>query len=140
MGRSREEPKFDSVLYQTEGASCYLSAMTLIYKLLPASLWREAEAAGVFAGAGIDLADGYIHFSTRAQVEETAARYFAGVADLLLVAVEAEPLGDALKWEASRGGDLFPHLYGTLPVARVAKVSAPPMRADGGHDFAGLLE
>ncbi|HEY8064709.1 MAG TPA: DUF952 domain-containing protein [Methylosinus sp.] len=114
--------------------------MTLIYKLLPASLWREAEAAGVFAGAGIDLADGYIHFSTRAQVEETAARYFNGVADLLLVAVEAEPLGDALKWEPSRGGDLFPHLYGALPVARVAKVAAPPMGADGGHDFAGLLE
>lgn len=120
--------------------ACYLSAMTLIYKLLPASLWREAEAAGVFAGAGIDLADGYIHFSTRAQVEETAARYFNGVADLLLVAVEAEPLGDALKWEPSRGGDLFPHLYGTLPVARVAKVAALPMRADGGHDFAGLIE
>jgi len=114
--------------------------MTLIYKLLPASLWREAEAAGVFAGAGIDLADGYIHFSTRAQVEETAARYFAGVADLTLVAVEAEPLGAALKWEASRGGDLFPHLYGTLPVDRVAKVAAVPLRDDGGHDFAGLIE
>ncbi|MBG0808873.1 DUF952 domain-containing protein [Methylosinus sp. H3A] len=114
--------------------------MTLIYKLLPALLWREAEAAGVFAGAGIDLADGYIHFSTRAQVEETAARYFANVADLLLVAVEAEPLGDALKWEPSRGGDLFPHLYGTLPVASVASVAPLPLRDDGGHDFAGLLE
>jgi len=114
--------------------------MTHIYKLLPASLWREAEAAGVFAGAGIDLSDGYIHFSTRAQVEETAARYFAGVPDLLLVAVEAERLGAALKWEPSRGGDLFPHLYGTLPVDLVARVAALPLRADGGHDFSGLLE
>lgn len=114
--------------------------MSFIYKIVPRDVWREAEAKGVFEGAGIDLADGFIHFSSRAQVEETAARHFAGVADLLLVAVEAERLGEALKWEPSRGGDLFPHLYGTLPVAGVAKVTALPMRADGGHDFAGRLE
>lgn len=113
--------------------------MSLIYKLLPAPLWREAEAAGFFAGAGVDLADGYIHFSTRAQVEETAARYFSGVAGLLLVAVEAEGLGAALKWEPSRGGDLFPHLYGTLPTTSAARVDPLPLRADGGHDFSGLL-
>lgn len=113
--------------------------MTLIYKILPASLWREAEAAGVFAGAGIDLADGYIHFSSRAQVEETAARHFAGVSDLTLVAVAAERLGAALRWEPSRGGDLFPHLYGTLPVALAERVAPLPTRADGGHDFSGLL-
>ncbi|ATQ68061.1 MULTISPECIES: DUF952 domain-containing protein [Methylosinus] len=113
--------------------------MTLIYKLLPESLWREAQAAGVFSGAGVDLADGFIHFSTRAQVEETAARYFRGVADLLLVAVEAERLGAALRYEPSRGGDLFPHLYGPLALDAVAGVDAPPLRADGSHDFSGLL-
>jgi uncharacterized protein (DUF952 family) len=113
--------------------------MTLIYKLLPESLWKEAQAAGVFAGAGVDLADGFIHFSTAAQVEETAARYFHGVADLLLVAVEAERLGAALRWEPSRGGDLFPHLHGPLALDHVARVDPLPPRADGGHEFAGLL-
>jgi uncharacterized protein (DUF952 family) len=113
--------------------------MTLIYKLLPESAWRAAQAAGVFAGAGVDLADGFIHFSTRAQVEETAARYFLGVSDLLLVAVEAERLGPALRYEPSRGGDLFPHLYGPLALDAVARVDPLPLRADGSHDFAGLL-
>jgi uncharacterized protein (DUF952 family) len=113
--------------------------MTLIYKLLPESLWRDAQAAGVFAGAGVDLADGFIHFSTRAQVEETAARYFAGARDLLLVAVAPERLGAALRWEPSRGGDLFPHLYGPLALDQVTRVDLLPLRADGGHDFSGLL-
>lgn len=113
--------------------------MTLIYKIVPRDLWREAEAKGVFEGAGVDLADGYIHFSTRAQVEETAARHFADVADLLLVAVRSERLGEALKLEPSRGGDLFPHLYGTLSLDLVERVDALPLRSDGRHDFSGLL-
>ncbi len=113
--------------------------MTLIYKIVSAPEWRTAKAASVFRGAAVDLADGYIHFSTAAQVEETAAKHFAGRDDLLFVAVDAEKLGDALKWEVSRGGDLFPHFYGALPLATVMRVDPLPLGADGRHDFAELL-
>ena len=75
-----------------------------IYKICDSALWREAERAGVFAGAPVDHADGFIHFSTAAQVAETAARHFAGRGDLLLVAVDAAALGPALRYEPSRGG------------------------------------
>jgi uncharacterized protein (DUF952 family) len=106
-----------------------------IYKICPASLWQEAERAGRFAGAPPDHKDGFIHFSTAAQAAETAAKHFAGAADLVLVAVDAALLGGALKWEPSRGGDLFPHLYGTLPLSAV--LWAVPLRlgADGSHVF-----
>jgi uncharacterized protein (DUF952 family) len=110
--------------------------MSLIYKIAPRPLWDAAEAAGVFAGAPVDVADGYIHFSTRAQAEETAAKHFAGQADLLLVAVEADRLGDALRWEPSRGGALFPHLYAPLPMAAVVRVRPLPLGPDGVHAFA----
>jgi uncharacterized protein (DUF952 family) len=113
--------------------------MTLIYKLVPKALWRAAEAVAEFAGAPLDLADGYIHFSTGAQVRETAAKHFAGARDLLLVSVDAKRLGDSLKWEPSRGGDLFPHLYGKLRLGHVLRVDALPLRDDGTHDFAGLV-
>lgn len=93
--------------------------MTLIYKICPVSLWREAEDVGIFRGAAIDHEDGYIHFSTATQVQETAAKHFRGQDDLLLVAVEAEALGDLLRYEPSRGGDLFPHLYGPLDLTAV---------------------
>ena len=95
----------------------------LIFKICPESLWGEAESAGVFHGAPVDLQDGFIHFSTAAQVPATAARHFRGVKDLLLVAVESDALGDALKWEPSRGGDLFPHLYGSLPTKLALSVT-----------------
>jgi uncharacterized protein (DUF952 family) len=113
--------------------------VTLIYKIVPKALWRAAEAVAGFDGAPVDLADGYIHFSTGAQVRETAAKHFAGARDLLLVTVDAKRLGDALKWEPSRGGDLFPHLYGKLRLGDVLRVDALPLRDDGTHDFAGLL-
>ncbi|MBE7244478.1 MAG: DUF952 domain-containing protein [Actinomycetospora chiangmaiensis] len=114
--------------------------MALIYKICPRALWREAEAAGRFEGAPIDRQDGFIHFSTAAQVAETAARHFAGQDDLLLVAVDAEALGDALRFEPSRGGDLFPHLYGMLPFDAVTSVDALPLGAHGRHVFpAGIL-
>jgi uncharacterized protein (DUF952 family) len=109
--------------------------MTLIFKILGEDEWRLAETAGVFEGSAVDHADGYIHFSTFEQAPETAAKYFTGRRDLLLVAVEAEPLGEALKWEASRGGALFPHLYASLPVAKVHWVRALPLGADGKHVF-----
>ena len=115
-----------------------LDTMPVIYKICPASLWREAETDGLFRGAPVDLADGYIHFSTAAQARETAARHFAGQADLVLVAVSVAALGPALKWEPSRGGDLFPHLYGPLPVSAAASVVPLPLGANGGHVFPPL--
>jgi uncharacterized protein (DUF952 family) len=90
-----------------------------IYKICERALWDAAEHAGLFRGAGIDAQDGFIHFSTAAQVGETAAKHFAQKSDLMLVAVDGDALGAALKWERSRGGDLFPHLYAALPLAAV---------------------
>lgn len=111
----------------------------LVFKIAPAALWRAAEAAGQFRGAPVDEADGYIHFSTAAQARETAARHFAGQRDLLLVAVEVAALGPDLRWEPSRGGALFPHLYGPLPLAAVRWCVPLPLGADGLHLFpAGL--
>ncbi len=111
----------------------------LILKIVPRGLWLEAEEIGTFAGAPVDLADGFIHFSTFAQAEETAARHFAGQHDLLLVAVEAERLGEALRWEVSRGGAPFPHLYAPLALADVAWAKPLPVGRDGRHDFSGLI-
>lgn len=106
-----------------------------IYKIVPAALWRAAREAGVFTGAPVDLADGYIHLSTAAQVRETARRHFAGQDDLLLVAVDPAALGPALAYEPSRGGDLFPHLYGPLPLSAVVAAVPLPLGTDGGHAF-----
>jgi uncharacterized protein (DUF952 family) len=111
--------------------------MTLIYKICPRPLWQEAERDGVFRGAPVDHADGYIHFSTAEQVRETAAKHFAGQTDLLLLAVDAAALGPALKWEPSRDGALFPHLYGTLALDAVRWVEELPLGRDG-HVFPGL--
>ncbi len=107
----------------------------LIYKILTAAEWRAAENAGEFRGAGIDLSDGYIHFSTAGQAAETAAKHFAGRGDLVLVAVDAETLGAAIKWEPSRGGQLFPHLYGALRVADALSAKPLPLGPDGTHVF-----
>ena len=109
----------------------------LIYKIVAADVWAAAKNEGVFAGAPVDLADGFIHFSDAAQVRETAARHFAGQAGLLLVAFEAAALSP-LKWEASRGGALFPHLYGPLPVEAVLAVHDLPLGAGGLHVFPPL--
>lgn len=110
---------------------------TTIYKISPRELWQAAVQAGVFAGAPVDLGDGFIHFSTAEQVAETAARHFAGQADLVLVAVDAAALGPALRYEASRGGALFPHLYGTLPLSAVRWVKPLPLGPQG-HQFPEL--
>jgi uncharacterized protein (DUF952 family) len=112
--------------------------MATIYKLCQAALWHEAEQSGVFAGSAVDRADGYIHFSTAAQVAETAALYFRGESDLVLVAVDGARLGPALRYEASRGGALFPHLHSTLPLSAVLWVRPLPVGADGTHDFPDL--
>jgi uncharacterized protein (DUF952 family) len=112
---------------------------TIIYKICESVLWHEAERAGVFHGASVDARDGFIHFSTADQARETAAKHFAGASDLTLVAVDADTLGDALKWEISRGGDLFPHLYGTLPLAAVLWAKPLPLGSDRRHVFPELI-
>jgi uncharacterized protein (DUF952 family) len=106
-----------------------------IYKICDRTQWQEAERLGVFRGAPVDAQDGFIHFSTAEQAMETAAKHFAGAADLVLVAVEARHLGPALKWEVSRGGALFPHLYGPLPLDAVIWTTPLPLGDDGRHIF-----
>ena len=105
--------------------------MSLIYKILPKADWNAAHEAGRFEGSAVDRQDGFIHFSTGAQAQETARRHFAGQADLVVLEVEADDLGEALRWEASRGGDLFPHLYGPLDVRHVRYVTEAPLGEDG---------
>ena len=105
--------------------------MTLIYKILPRSEWEIARAEGRFQGSAVDLADGYIHFSTAAQAQETAVRQVTGKVGLLVLEVDGDALGAALRWEPSRGGDLFPHLYGDLQVEAVLRVLPAPLDADG---------
>lgn len=107
--------------------------MTTIYKIVPRSLWAETEKSAVFEGAPIDHADGFIHFSTAEQLAQTAALHFAGQDDLLLVAVDGDHLGEALKFESSRGGDLFPHLYGKLTLDDVMWVRPMPLDPAGDH-------
>lgn len=108
--------------------------MTIIYKIFRAGEWRQAQASGVFSGSADDLRDGFIHFSTKEQLEGTAARHFAGEGDLVLAAVDANALGEALRWEPSRNGQLFPHLYGPLPLAAVAR-AWPLSFVDNVHQF-----
>jgi uncharacterized protein (DUF952 family) len=108
--------------------------MTKVYKILSRAEWAEAEAAGVFNGGAVDLKDGYIHLSTAAQAGETARLHFKGQADLVLVALDAEQLGAAIKWEPSRGGQLFPHLYGALNPADALAVRDLPLNAEGWPD------
>lgn len=111
----------------------------MIYKICARQAWEQAQREGVYHGAPVDLADGFMHFSSAGQVSETAAKHFAGQDDLVLLAVDAETLGEHLVWEVSRGGALFPHLYRPLAVSEVIRAGALAMKSDGTHDFAGLL-
>ena len=108
---------------------------TTIYRLLSVRAWEAAQATGSFLGTEHDLRDGFIHFSTAEQVAETAARHYAGQHQLVLLGVDVAPLGAALRWEPSRGGALFPHLYGPLSVTAVKRVEALSVAADGRHVF-----
>jgi uncharacterized protein (DUF952 family) len=101
------------------------------YKVLTAPQMVELETEGTFAGAPVDLADGYIHMSTAAQLAETVDKHFAGQTDLRVVAVDLEALGEAVKWEASRGGQLFPHLYAPLPLSAAIAYGPLDRNADG---------
>jgi uncharacterized protein (DUF952 family) len=109
-----------------------------IYKICPASAWREAERRGVFRGSADDLRDGFIHFSTGPQVAETAKKHFFGQTGLFLIAVDADALGDALRWEPSRNEELFPHLYGELDLGAVTAILDLRARSDGTHDIPEL--
>jgi len=110
----------------------------IIYKICAKQDWQAAEQAGVYTGAAIDHRDGFIHFSAAHQVAETLARHFAGQKDLLLIAVKAAALGGPLRWEPSRGGDLFPHLYGSLALDAVVWTRPLPLQPDGSHRLPGL--
>ncbi|HKU08072.1 MAG TPA: DUF952 domain-containing protein [Bradyrhizobium sp.] len=112
--------------------------MRTIYKICPASAWREAERQGVYRGSPDDHRDGYIHLSTAAQVAETARKHFFGQTGLILVAVDADALGDFLRWEPSRNDELFPHLYGELDLGAVTAILELRARADGSHDVPEL--
>jgi uncharacterized protein (DUF952 family) len=107
----------------------------MIYHMCPAETWDAAVRAGEYRGTADDLRDGFIHFSTAEQIAESARRHRAGQAGLVLIAVESAQLGERLKWEPSRGGALFPHLYGALDPAEVARLQPLPLGPDGEHIF-----
>jgi uncharacterized protein (DUF952 family) len=109
-----------------------------IYKICPASAWREAERQGVYRGSADDIRDGFIHFSSAAQVAETARKHFFGQTGLFLIEVDADALGEALRWERSRNDELFPHLYRELDVSTVTGVRDIQARPDGSHDIPEL--
>ena len=110
----------------------------MIYKICPASAWRAAERHGVYRGSADDARDGFIHFSTAAQVSETARKHFFGQTGLFLITVDADALGSALRWERSRNEELFPHLYGELDLGAVIAVAELRVRSDGRHDIPEL--
>lgn len=112
--------------------------MTTIYKICPEELWQEAERTGSFSGAPVDLADGFIHFSAAEQVEETAAKHFRGQKGLLLIAFDDKILGEDLRYEISRDGALFPHLYAALDPKAAKWVKPLPLDAMGTHMFPAL--
>ena len=112
--------------------------MLAIYKICPASAWREAERQGVFRGSADDIRDGFIHFSTASQVAETADKHFCGERGLFLIAVDADALGNELRWERSRNDELFPHLYGDLDLGAVIRIFDLHTRSDGSHDIPEL--
>lgn len=110
----------------------------IIYKICSVVEWGNAKAKGVFEGSAVDLNDGFIHFSTAEQVRETALKHFSGRDGLVLIAVNADSLGAQLKWEVSRGGDLFPHLYGALALSSALSVKPLPLNEKGEHVFPDL--
>ncbi|MGH1353474.1 MAG: DUF952 domain-containing protein [Thalassovita sp.] len=111
----------------------------LIYKIFRAEEWAELQAQGQTQGAPVDLADGFVHFSTAEQAAETASKHFANEDGLELLALESDTLGDALKWEPSRGGALFPHLYRALQLSDIAWHMPLPL-VNGAHQFPEGME
>ncbi len=109
--------------------------MAIIYKIIDRDEWDAARGCGRYAGSGDDRRDGFIHFSTKDQLRETAAKHFAGQHNLVLLAIDDADLGADLKWETSRGGALFPHLYKPLPVSSVVQSWPLRLNQDGTHEF-----
>jgi len=112
--------------------------VTIVYKIVGEELWRQAARKGIFTGSAADLADGFIHLSAQDQVAATAARHFCGRRDLLLVAIPATALAPSLRWEVSRQGALFPHLYADLPMDSVLWVKPLPLGPNDRHVFPDL--
>ncbi len=110
------------------------SKVPVLYKIMARQDWETAQARGVYGGSEVDRRDGFIHLSASHQVRATAQKHFSGQADLLLVSVRQEALGQSLKWEVSRGGDLFPHIYGSLPLNAIHEVIPLPL-VKGVHKF-----
>ena len=110
----------------------------MIYKICSASAWREAERQGVYRGSADDVSDGFIHFYTASQVAETARKHFFRQTGLFLIEIDADALGDELRWEPSRNDELFPHLYGELDLGAVIGVHDMQARSDGTHDIPEL--
>ncbi|OYU51971.1 MAG: hypothetical protein CFE27_08905 [Alphaproteobacteria bacterium PA1] len=108
---------------------------SLAYKIETSSAWAKAQSAGVYTGSALDVADGFIHLSARNQVRATLTMWFKDQPDLILATIDLTQLGDTVVWEASRGGALFPHIYGPIPMSVVQEVIALPLLADGGHDL-----
>ena len=107
----------------------------IIYKVVERDEWASATAVGVFRGSAVDLQDGFIHLSTAQQLRETVAKHFVGQQNLLLLGVNAEKVAATLKWETSRNGELFPHIYGDLPISAVVTTHELPLGEDGQHEF-----
>ena len=110
-----------------------------IYKVCSGEVYDASLAAGHFLGMPVDHKDGYLHFSTAAQLRDTLRLYFAGETDLALFSVQSAPLGDNLKWEPSRGGDLFPHLFAELPMTAIVDYQRIDVAADGTVDLPGWV-
>jgi uncharacterized protein (DUF952 family) len=113
--------------------------LTRVYKILPAEAWEGVVRAGAFAGSQVDLADGYIHFSTAAQAQQTASKHFSGQVGLVIVGFDAAELGEGLRWEPSRDGALFPHLYGVLDPGLALDVQPLSLGADGAPQIGDLI-
>ena len=113
--------------------------MRRIYKICPASAWHEAARQGVYRGSADDTRDGFIHFSNASQLAETTKKHFAGQTGLLLVEVDADALGERLRWERSRNDELFPHLYAELDLGAVTGVRELRLRSDGSHEIPELV-
>ena len=107
----------------------------LIFHMCTEEEWRAAEETGWYSGSSQDVADGFLHFSTSAQIRESAAKHRAGQLDIVLLSVNPSPLGDALRWEPAREGQLFPHLYGNLDLDALMRCDPLPLGPDGKHIF-----
>jgi uncharacterized protein (DUF952 family) len=134
----RTNPEIPGKSQETQRQAGLRAPVRRIYKICSAAAWREAERQGVYRGSADDARDGFIHFSASSQVAGTASKHFAGQTGLLLIAVDADALGAALRWERSRNDELFPHLYGELDLGAVTGVLSMRARSDGFHELPEL--